>query len=368
MKTIKSHKTLRLAYINAYNTWKQAVKKQQIIDLKIFALTGYFSNVRIGMTQSEVIDILGTPNDCADFGTGFSGINYDGYEFFFHSDTKQLSTIQNDNLSLHDSLVLFENTQFKIDPWLIKPNETNTYNDVLVQLKKQHIRITQTTENENWQVLRFDSGVRFLFNSEEQGGVLHAISYHPHIDNSLEEPFWKNCIPTVLTLESAEQYETVYPIYQAITSNKNNEPLDFDLWMHYFFFLWHVSEGCIGQLSFDSTLEQDLLDALNHGEKHFTDHAEFHFLTGYCMHMLPYLFGDYEYYELEGLTRLARATQLAPENPLYKMIEMGGSIPKVHLTQAYKSLCKESNAYIKSHYQGDGILNEYIRGVMYRNE
>lgn len=337
--------------------------KPYIIDLQIFALTGCFGDVRIGMRQSDVIDMLGTPNDSADFDTGFCGINYDGYELFFYSDTQELCAIQNDHLSLNQGFELFENKQFKIT----KPYQPTIYDDAVAQLTKQHIRFTQTTETVDWQVLRFDSGVRLLFSSVEDGSVLHAISYAPYTDNALIEPFWKNCMPTVLALESAEQYETVYLMYQAITSTRDREPLDFELWMNYFFFLWHVSEGCIGKLSFDDTLQQNLLDALAHGDRHFTERAQFQFITGYCMHMLPYLFGDYEHYELEGLTRLENATQLAPDNPMYEMIAMGASI-NVHLTTAYKDICKASNAYIDKHYQGDGVLNEYVRGVMYRDE
>lgn len=81
------------------------------INLRDFALTGEFGPVKIGMTKKQVIDLLGEPEADQDFGTGYTGLLYSWYEFFFETDTGILDSIQNDHLqafcSNHEEMILF---------------------------------------------------------------------------------------------------------------------------------------------------------------------------------------------------------------------------------------------------------------------
>lgn len=89
------------------------------ISLKDFALTGEFGPVKVGMHRDEIVNVLGEPEGEQDFGTGFGGIVYAWYEFFYDSDTKGLSAIQNDHLqadcSNHKDCILYKNSHFEVD-------------------------------------------------------------------------------------------------------------------------------------------------------------------------------------------------------------------------------------------------------------
>jgi hypothetical protein len=53
------------------------------ISLKDFVLNGNFGPVKIGMTRDEVVNLLGEPEREGDFGSGYGGLIYAWYEFFY---------------------------------------------------------------------------------------------------------------------------------------------------------------------------------------------------------------------------------------------------------------------------------------------
>lgn len=140
------------------------------IKLKDFALTGEFGPVKIGMTKKQVTDLLGEPEADQDFGTGYTGLLYSWYEFFFETDTGILDSIQNDHLqadcSNHDEMILFRNDKIEIDTWFLKLNQDLTRREVKEILDEQRISFT---EEEYWgsDIIRFESGVYLDFDNRD---------------------------------------------------------------------------------------------------------------------------------------------------------------------------------------------------------
>lgn len=141
----------------------------KIIKLKDFALSGEFGPVKIGMTKKQVIDHLGTPEDEQDFHTGFTGLYYGWYEFFFFPNTGILDSIQNDHLQTDLSRhadIHFKNEKIEIDTWFMKHNEDLTRGEVKEILNAQEIPFT---EEEYWgnDIIKFKSGVYLDFDNRE---------------------------------------------------------------------------------------------------------------------------------------------------------------------------------------------------------
>lgn len=140
------------------------------IYLKEFALSGEFGPVKIGMTKSEVIDILGKPGTDQDFRTGYTGLLYSWYEFFFETKTGILDSIQNDHLQFdcdsHEDAILFKNDNIEIDTWFLKLNQDLTRNEVKDILMVQGISFK---EEEYWgsDIIRFESGVYLDFDNRD---------------------------------------------------------------------------------------------------------------------------------------------------------------------------------------------------------
>lgn len=107
-----------------------------IIDIKEFVETGCFGPVTIGMSRSNVENILGTPDNDAKLSTG-TIIVYSWYEFFFNLDHK-LSSIQIDNYDPNDlSTYEYKSDLFEIDPWILRSKRRLTFGEVKDQLTKE---------------------------------------------------------------------------------------------------------------------------------------------------------------------------------------------------------------------------------------
>jgi hypothetical protein len=166
----------------------------QKISLKDFILTGKFGSVEVGMTKEQVIEILGEPHDNQDFGTGYSGIVYNWYEFFFYTDTGILHAIQNDSLACINGFQL-KNDKIKVDTWFLKKGKQFTYSEVKKILEKDNIEYSEIKVYEVYTLLlnsgvtiNFISPADFFENSQEQKDIkfkepkdfiLEAFRYFP---------------------------------------------------------------------------------------------------------------------------------------------------------------------------------------------
>lgn len=140
----------------------------ETISLIDFILTGKFGRVSLGMTKKEVIEYLGTPSEDTDFGIGASGLFYNGFEFFYWTDNKELFTIQNDNIE-----TLFANqSNYEFSDKIIVDNsfffigQLLTYKNITAYLRKQNIHFNSVDKGK-YDEIQFLSGVTFDFENEE---------------------------------------------------------------------------------------------------------------------------------------------------------------------------------------------------------
>lgn len=146
------------------------------ISLKDFALTGHFGPVKIGMTKPEVISLLGIPEFEMDFQTGYTGVLYSRYEFFFNTETNILESIQNDHLQgdceNHKELIHFQNDFFTIDTWFIQVQQDITRGQIIELLTREGI-VYQEETFMGHDIIRFESGVTLDFYDKKEEWVTH---------------------------------------------------------------------------------------------------------------------------------------------------------------------------------------------------
>jgi hypothetical protein len=147
-----------------------------IISLKDFVLNGNFGPVKIGMTRDEVVNLLGKPEGEAKFGSGYGGLQYARYEFFYDKKNKgRIYAMQNDNLAIFPNLktkrvnnkyaICFSNDHFTIDIWFLKKGWYLTYKDVVQILKKEKIDY-EVIERHGVPIFKFASGVEMDFDDD----------------------------------------------------------------------------------------------------------------------------------------------------------------------------------------------------------
>ena len=142
------------------------------IYLKEFIKTGKFGTLEINFsTRDDILNLMGDGYDHGDFGTT-QIIKYAWYEFFYNSEDKLLTGIQNDHLqydcSNHEDMFMFENSIVRIDPWILKPNENVTFIEVIEHLEKDGVKfkISRHGYVGALDYIELDNGVTLDFDDE----------------------------------------------------------------------------------------------------------------------------------------------------------------------------------------------------------
>jgi hypothetical protein len=169
----------------------------------------------------------------------------------------------------------------------------------------------------------------------------------------------------ILELEEKQEYNKAYYIYSPLL-NKNST--DFELWKHYFFFLWYMVEVVKGQFTVDIDLHKTLATELKKGQELFKNIPEFNFITGYSISIMPYIFGNCNAYEKKAIELLEKASNLEPNNPIYKMTLLGAQWDFGGQKQSYNEVCLRSKQIIAQKYSGKGLINSYFFTILNRYE
>ena len=169
----------------------------------------------------------------------------------------------------------------------------------------------------------------------------------------------------IFELETAGKYNKAYFEYQKLISENNS---DFETWKFYFFFLWSMLEDVNGQFTENIDLRTELEAELKSGLKNYSDLAEFNFIAGYAVSIFPYEFGDYEELDKKGRKMLRIASELEPNNPIYKMVYLGTQEQTKKNQTEYQNACQDSELKVQETYNGNGLLNEYFKDVLIRTE
>ena len=139
-------------------------------------------------------------------------------------------------------------------------------------------------------------------------------------------------------------------------------PDDYQVWRHFYFLLWSLLDDAPVELLERLGVTACLRVLLTEGESRFTAQADFLFLAGYTIAILPYEFSPFDEWEQKGKEILQQATVLAPENLVYRLAYLG-SLPD---SPAYRQAIVDAAPLVVSTFQGNGLLNRYFRNVLYR--
>lgn len=165
----------------------------------------------------------------------------------------------------------------------------------------------------------------------------------------------------IFELEEKEKFEEAFQAYSQIyTVDKSN----YEVWKHFYFFLWTAIEDAPSSFHDKINLRHRLQVMYEEGKERFTDKADFNFIAGYTVSIFPYEYGDYEDLEKEGEEMLLKATLLAPDNVIYKLAYLG-SLTNVDQQENRQAEIAAAPEVLKT-FDGHGLLNKYFKQVLYR--
>jgi hypothetical protein len=165
----------------------------------------------------------------------------------------------------------------------------------------------------------------------------------------------------IFKLEDLDLFEQAYDKYQALFFIDNS---NFEIWKHYYFFLWTIYEDAPMEFQERIKLEDKLQELLKIGLLHFSDKAEYYFLIGYTINIFPYLYGEYNEYEEKAIVFLKKACEIEPNNLIYQMCLMGADA--IQNVNHYNKICEIIAPIALEKYKGIGYMNTYFRQILYR--
>ncbi len=165
----------------------------------------------------------------------------------------------------------------------------------------------------------------------------------------------------ILRLEDSERFDEAFDAYNDLYNRNKN---DYEVWKHFYFFLWTAIEDAPSSFHDKINLRHLLQVMFDEGKKAFPENADFNFIAGYTVSIFPYEYGDYDDLEKEGQEMLLKAKQLQPDNIIYKLVYLG-SISSVD-PKEYRQAEIDAASKVLETFNGRGALNRYFKQVLYR--
>lgn len=165
----------------------------------------------------------------------------------------------------------------------------------------------------------------------------------------------------IFKLEDDNQFDKAFEKYSDLYSKSQS---NYEVWKHFYFFLWTTIEDAPSSFQDKINLRHLLQNLFDEGKQNFSDKADFNFIAGYTVSIFPYEYGDYEDLEEEGNQMLLKATQLDPDNVIYKMVFQGN----LTMTdkEKYRQLEIKAAPKVLETFEGNGALKKYFKQVLYR--
>lgn len=142
--------------------------------------------------------------------------------------------------------------------------------------------------------------------------------------------------------------------------------MNYAIWRYFYFFLWIMVDDAPFDLIERLNLQAVMQRVLAEGGTHFSTLADFNFLAGYTITLLPYEFGPWEVWEARGNAMLQQATIMAPTNPIYRLAYSGSLSQLQPYSLLYQQAAREAAPLIASIFRGSGMLNRYFGQVLDR--
>jgi hypothetical protein len=163
----------------------------------------------------------------------------------------------------------------------------------------------------------------------------------------------------IFNLEDNEQFDQTFEAYDKLYSQNKS---DYEVWKHFYFFLWLAIEDAPSSFQDKINLRDLLKEMLIEGKQRFADKADFNFIAGYTVSIFPYEYGDYDDLEKEGNEMQYKATKLEPDNIIYELLYQG-SLASTD-TEKYRHLRINAAPKVLETFPGNGALNKYFRQVL----
>ena len=167
----------------------------------------------------------------------------------------------------------------------------------------------------------------------------------------------------LLELEETDNYIFAFEEYQ----KQYSVDKDFQVWKHYYFFLWYiiVEDFPLGLASFisENDITKELIDVAAFGMNKFKNDPEALFVLGYTISLFPYYFGDYIEWEEKANRMLERATNILSRYIIYQLAYLGASSENQEL---YHQVCTNAASEVVARFSGAGLYNKYFKDVLYR--
>jgi hypothetical protein len=171
----------------------------------------------------------------------------------------------------------------------------------------------------------------------------------------------KQELEKIFELEEENKFVEVYELYQNLYSENK---LEYEVWKNFYFFLWTAIEDAPNEFQEKIEIRKLMQKMYDEGKSKFSELADFNFIAGYTVSIFPYEYGDYDDLEIEAHKMLKKATELEPENIIYKLVYFG-SITNAD-KQTYRNLEIESSPIVLKKFSGKGTLNKYFKQVLNR--
>lgn len=166
-------------------------------------------------------------------------------------------------------------------------------------------------------------------------------------------------VKEVFILEDAHEFDKAFNAYSDLY---NGNKKDYEIWKHFYFFLWIAIEDAPSNFQEKVDLGRLLQLMYEEGRRNFADLADFNFIAGYTVSIFPYEYGDYEDLENEGQEMLRKAYRLEPDNIIYKLVYLGCNPPDGR--GGYKEVRAAAAPIVSKVFSGAGALNKYFREVL----
>ena len=167
-------------------------------------------------------------------------------------------------------------------------------------------------------------------------------------------------IKDILEIEDSGDFDKAFELYNQLYQT---HPSDFEVWKHFYFFLWTAIEDASSEFHERINLRQRLQEMYDEGKKRFREQTEFKFIAGWTVSIFPYEYGEYEDLEREGKEFLKQAHQEQPDDKVYKMVFLGSFDSN---KEDYRQAELEASPVVLNRFQGPGLLNSYFRQVLDR--
>ena len=163
-----------------------------------------------------------------------------------------------------------------------------------------------------------------------------------------------------MELEDSGDFDQAFEAYNRLYQTSTSE---FEIWKHFYFFLWTAIEDASSEFQERINLREKLREMYDDGKELFQNYTEFKFIAGWTVSIFPYEYEGYEDLEREGKELLRQANQEDPDGKIYRMAYLGSFESD---EQEYKQAVLETSPVVMERFQGPGLLNSYFRQVLNR--